>query len=104
VSTSVVPAEAVAREESGAAPGSRRCQVFWNAQGFPWEEFRRWQDFIERCPNQAEALIWYQCPNGCQYPEEVCRWHTEPPGKQWCGSCMARGVAAQVTITIIGRI
>lgn len=93
--------ETAVEPEAGETPGSGQCQVF-TADDVP--ESCRWQDFVKRCPNRAEALIWYSCPNGHQYPEEVCSGHVDPPGDQWCGLCASEGLAVSVTIALIGWI
>jgi hypothetical protein len=86
------------------ASEARQCQVFSSCPPVPREEFRRFQEFSERCPNQTEALIWFSCPNGCQYPEEVCAGHIDPPGDNICGYCAQEGLSSLVTVTVIGRI
>jgi hypothetical protein len=88
-----------------AVPGSRQCQVYSTDHCVrTQEELRRVREFAERCPNQAEALIWLSCANGHEYPEEVCAGHTDPPGNQWCGYCAADGLSVFITLTVIGWI
>ena len=94
----------VIETEDESTDGSRQCQAYVSVPDMPWEELRRWQDFAERCPNQAETLIWYSCPNGHDYPEEVCAGHTYSPDPQWCGSCANSGRSVPITITVMGRI
>lgn len=97
-------AVAVVAQEEAAAPGSRQCQVLMACEDIPPGQLRRLRDFAERCPNQAEALIWCSCPNGHQCPEEVCSGHLDPPGNQWRGPCASEGLLVPVTMTVIGWI
>lgn len=97
-------AVAVVAQEEAAAPGSRQCQVLMACEDIPPGQLRRLRDFAERCPNQAEAMIWFSCPNGHEYPEEVCPGHLDPPGAQLCGYCAAVGLTVTVTVTFIGWI
>lgn len=90
--------------ESAAAPGPGQCQVRTTSLKLAPTQIRQLLDFTERCPNQAEALIWYSCPNGHEYPEEVCSGHIDPPGFQWCGHCAADGLAVGITLSFIGWI
>jgi hypothetical protein len=96
--------ETAVEPTAGKTPGSGQCQSRQADQGVPLEEFRRWKDFAERCPNPAEALVWLWCPNGHQWPEEVCSWHLDPPGPSCCGHCANEGLAVITTMTVIGRI
>ena len=96
--------DTVTAQETEAGAGSRQCQAFQAPQVVPPEEFRRYQEFSERCPSQAEALVWCSCQNDCQYPEEVCAGHVDPPGENLCGYCAQEGLFSLVTVTVIGRI
>jgi hypothetical protein len=97
--------DTMAAPENGAVPGSGQCQVFTtDREPQTQEEIRRWEDSTERCPNRAEALIWYSCPEGHEYPEEVCSGHVDPPGRQWCGLCASDGLFVIITVTLIGWI
>jgi hypothetical protein len=84
-------------ELEAGAPGWRQCQVFTSDSIPP-------ADGLERCPNRAEALIWFSCPFRHEYTEEVCRGHVQAPGNQWCGACAKEGEQVFVAISFIGWI
>lgn len=84
-------------ELEAGAPGWRQCQVHTS-------EFIPPKGDVERCPNQAEALIWVACPSRHEYTEEVCRGHIRVDGNQWCGACAREGEQALVAIAFIGWI
>ena len=80
--------------EAGRRPGDGQCQtrVSGLALRTP-EELRGYPEFADRCPNEAQALIWNYCENGHQCDEEVCAGHVSPAGVSICARCAADGLA-----------
>jgi hypothetical protein len=90
---------AVIETETGmGAPDSRQCQVYTSTPGDPLLRL----EVAERCPNQAEALLWFTCQNGHESTEEVCRGHVRPFERQWCAACVKNGNQVPAVITFVG--
>jgi hypothetical protein len=85
------------------APGSRPCQVNVSVSEVPILSAGQAQAVMQPCPNKAEALIWFGCPNGHEFTEEVCRAHIAPPEEEnHCGLCMTAGELVGITVVFVG--
>jgi hypothetical protein len=90
--------ELAGRETGTGGAGWRQCQVHVSGPGDPLLML----EVAERCPNRAEALLWFTCQGGHESTEEVCRGHVNPPESQWCADCVRAGNPGVAVITLIG--